>query len=265
MKQRSSGKDQQMPFHIRRQAATARGHQASIGGFDALAVNRPGKFWLVLFISAVLSTAWITPAVVSETVAWMLVKEDGFYENCSFLLLAGASVFFLLASIGARKSRAGIWYFFFFLMTFFGAGEEISWGQRIFGWSVSEASTNIQGETTIHNLPVFDTVEGGLLKMSRLFMLFCLGWGLVLPVIYRFVPYAKLQIDRFQVPVIPITIGVFFLINIIASKVYQFTIINPYVERIAEVREASQAILLFAASIWFFMSTEKPSDLHTSS
>lgn len=38
--------------------------------------------------------------------------------------------------------------------------EEISWGQRLFGWSTPEAVSRIneQDETTIHNLPSFDSV-----------------------------------------------------------------------------------------------------------
>jgi hypothetical protein len=187
------------------------------------------------------------------------------YENGSFLFLAGSSLFFLLASIRSQELSARLWFCFFFLLTFFGAGEEISWGQRILGWSVSEASINVQGETTIHNLPIFDTVEGGLLKMSRLFMLFCLGWGVVLPVLYRFVPFVRSQADRFQVPVIPIAIGVFFAVNIIVSKLYQITVSDPYVERIAEVREAAQAMLLFAVSLWFFMSIKTSDGVDASS
>ncbi|MFN8476230.1 MAG: hypothetical protein U0074_00170 [Kouleothrix sp.] len=33
------------------------------------------------------------------------------------------------------------------------AGEEISWGQRLFGWQPSDlAAINHQGETTVHNI-----------------------------------------------------------------------------------------------------------------
>ena len=39
---------------------------------------------------------------------------------------------------------------------FFIAGEEISWGERIFGYSIeSLAELSIQGETNLHNLPFF--------------------------------------------------------------------------------------------------------------
>ena len=42
----------------------------------------------------------------------------------------------------------------------FGALEEISWGQRLFEWSTPEALSRIneQDETSIHNLPSFDSV-----------------------------------------------------------------------------------------------------------
>ena len=41
----------------------------------------------------------------------------------------------------------------------FSALEEISWGQRLFGWSTPEAFTGIneQEETTLHNIPVLET------------------------------------------------------------------------------------------------------------
>ncbi len=74
------------------------------------------------------------------------------------------SLFYLLASIVSvliartffrrqEKLLFGL-YLFFSLGLFFIFGEEISWGQRIFGIVLPQffAENNVQGETTIHNL-----------------------------------------------------------------------------------------------------------------
>ena len=67
---------------------------------------------------------------------------------------------------------------------FFFAGEEISWGQRIFGFrteTISEmiASTNKQDEFNLHNIPAFQRVR-------IIADVFCGLWGIAIPLFYRY-------------------------------------------------------------------------------
>jgi len=79
--------------------------------------------------------------------------EDGPVETLQAAIYLACSAAFLLAS---RKSRGAARFVQLALvvLTFLAAGEEISWGQRIFGFATPSlwARLNVQNETNIHNL-----------------------------------------------------------------------------------------------------------------
>ena len=86
-----------------------------------------------------------------------LTKEDGWVENSQVVL-------FLLSAVLAAKNANMLdrlayrpWALVYRLATFgliWISGEEIDWGQRIFGWQTPSwfASHNMQGELNLHNL-----------------------------------------------------------------------------------------------------------------
>ena len=83
-----------------------------------------------------------------------LNREDGWTENltAALLLLAGL-LLFATAAQGRKFSQS--WLYVLGGIAFvFACGEEISWGQRIFGWTTPEflRDLNAQGETNLHNL-----------------------------------------------------------------------------------------------------------------
>ncbi len=88
------------------------------------------------------------------------------------------------------------------LVFFFGAGEEISWGQRIFHVQSSDffLQNNAQGETNLHNL-----VVGGK-KINKLvfgigLQLILLTYLLVLVPLYKRKQGLRAFLDRFAVPI----------------------------------------------------------------
>lgn len=94
-------------------------------------------------------------------------------ELLQFLLILASSFIFALLSLRLfqrRQARMGILCLLIALGTFFVAGEEIAWGQRIFGWSTPDAleAVNVQQETTLHNISsahtlfVYAVMLGGL-------------------------------------------------------------------------------------------------------
>jgi hypothetical protein len=90
-----------------------------------------------------------------------LTKEDSILEWAQF-------AFFVLAAVGAGliarslyaagKRGPALAYLVFALGVFFVAGEEISWGQRIFGWGTPGElhEINAQDETTVHNISAIE-------------------------------------------------------------------------------------------------------------
>lgn len=86
-------------------------------------------------------------------------KEDWpFFRNAIFVKCACqlvGMIAFIITAINYGKNRhflAMSTAILIALVLFVMAGEELSWGQRIFGWSTSELfNANAQGETNLHN------------------------------------------------------------------------------------------------------------------
>lgn len=137
--------------------------------------------------------------------ALRFAAEDGLVEYGTAICLFVACVVLFRNGLGLRghapKLAVGLTFFYAF-MFFFGAGEEISWGQRIFGWETSEAMKEInrQDETTIHNIEI-----GGVALTKHLFgpvlTITILLYLLVLPFAYPAVARIKQVIDRIALPV----------------------------------------------------------------
>jgi len=92
-----------------------------------------------------------------------ILREDALAENVGtvFLLLTSLALFFAAIVLYRQPSdqQQLPWLRILLLVVagvvfFWAAGEEISWGQRIFNWSTPEtlAKVNQQGETNLHNL-----------------------------------------------------------------------------------------------------------------
>ena len=144
--------------------------------------------------------------LISPTYFYLrFAAEDGLVEYGTAVCLLLASIILLRNGISLRrhaaKLAAGLTFFYAF-MFFFGAGEEISWGQRIFGWETSEAMKEInrQDETTIHNIEI-----GGVALTKHLFgpvlTFTILMYLLVLPFAYPASARVKGFIDKIALPV----------------------------------------------------------------
>ena len=92
-------------------------------------------------------------------ISWFdwLKSEDGPLEWMQFIEYAISSLLAFLIFLRSKKKdiNSFIWLLIAFL-SFLIAGEEISWGERIFGFSIeSITELSIQDETNFHNLPFF--------------------------------------------------------------------------------------------------------------
>lgn len=104
-----------------------------------------------------------------------LYMEDGFFESLTAVFAIISSLLCLI-SIYYNNDYMPIKLILFALFFLFGM-EEISWGQRIFGWNTPEVllTINYQNETTIHNIlnpyfqllyPPFNLLLGFLILSS---------------------------------------------------------------------------------------------------
>jgi hypothetical protein len=132
-------------------------------------------------------------------------QEDGPIEWSTSIFLFISSLVLVRHSIA--QARGGAWVAtllvaFYALLFFFAAGEEISWGQRVFGWETTEffAENNRQNETNLHNLVVGDeqlakTLFGSVLTTVLLIYL------VVLPLMYSRFNWVKTVADSLAIPV----------------------------------------------------------------
>jgi len=205
-----------------------------------------------------------------------LGTEDGFMENLGALSFLLTSVVFFGIFLQLRKAKEttpkdlGAWYWYLTLaiLFFFVAGEEISWGQRLFNWGTPDwMESNVQKETTIHNLEIFNAHTKdhelkpfwqSLLTMNRMFSLFWLSWCLVLPLAVRFIAPIRRITEWFRVPVPNVLFGCLFFTTYASVKLFVIGM-NPEELVLAqsdEIKESFFAIIFLMVS-WNFVKRLK--------
>lgn len=132
------------------------------------------------------------------------VIEDGFIEWMTVLPLLLMAVISLkrLSQIPRPSTYYKISLLLFIGFCLFAAGEELSWGQRLFNWKSTDffRANNAQKETNFHNLIVAGK-SINLLIFSRLLLLVMLVYLLVLPVLYRRNFKIRGLTEKFAIPV----------------------------------------------------------------
>ena len=111
----------------------------------------------------------------------VLANEDGIAEWGQWFFLVGLVVIYarLAIALWQQKQRPiALLYLLAMVAVIFTAGEEISWGQRIFGWMTPGALDDInnQGETNIHNI-------GSILKIFNLVIMTVAFIAALLPIV----------------------------------------------------------------------------------
>ncbi len=140
---------------------------------------------IALYVLIGMGFALVSPEYFTRVVA----REDGLIEWLTVLALSLSFVVCIHRIFVLRSSKnlafLGVWSFLA-LVCFFGAGEEISWGQRIFNVESSEwfKQNNAQAETNLHNL-VVDGKKVNKIIFSMLLGVALLTYLLVFTTLYR--------------------------------------------------------------------------------
>jgi hypothetical protein len=145
-----------------------------------------------------------------------LVVEDGIIENITALTLLTISLLFLYRIVTNKEQKTKAWIIFniiIILGSFFGFGEEISWGQRIFSIESSEffSEYNLQNETNLHNLKI-NNVKINQLIFSYGFVLVFGFYFILSPFIYKKSRWFKRLVDNFGVQIPTIKHTIFMLV-----------------------------------------------------
>ena len=213
----------------------------------------------VYFILGYMTLGW------GDRVVAFTVPEDHYFESVGALAFFLASAGFFLAfwhRRGEIKKGGLSWakpliLLGFALLFFFGAGEEISWGQRIFDIATPAEinAINDQGEITIHNLDF----GGANIPFETMFDLLWMSFAFALPLAATFIK----PLGRFAEKYIPIShwgIGLLFVFNYLWAKVakaihaaaYAYDRV-PFRQAVQEIKESNYAILFVLVAFFLFL------------
>lgn len=219
-------------------------------------------FYVVIIIYIILG--YMTLGWGDQVVA-LMVREDHYFESVGALMFFVSSFFFFLAFWNTRsglKKRGefilkplillGLAFIFFF-----GGGEEISWGQRIFNIATPDEinAINDQGEITVHNLDF-----GGVnIPFETAFDLMWMGFAFTLPFAALFIKSFRNFIEKY-VPITHWGIGLLFAFNYLWAKVaktihvasYTYDRI-PFQQAVQEVKESNYALLFALVAFFIYL------------
>jgi hypothetical protein len=161
--------------------------QTALGEIDHdAAVEAVPRRWAraILWLPPV-GAVLIALTAASRPLFLALVQEDGPIEWLQFAFFLLASILFAVAAwrLARRGDLVGAALFALGAMGIFGiAGEEISWGQRIFDFGTPEglAEVNHQDEFNVHNITAFP-----MQRIGNYMQLLLGGAGMLLPWLTR--------------------------------------------------------------------------------
>lgn len=238
-----------------------------------LAAPRPApalRDWLPTTLAAVAIAALYAALTLGRDFVDVFVEEDGPVEWLGAVgLFAGAGLFFATFVVARRRgaeavglARLGVWVLLLLAVALFVAGgEEISWGQRLFGWGTPEsiAAVNAQDETTLHNLTEF---QSGIFDGDRLFKLAWMGLFVVIPLVAAGWSRARAWLSRL-VPLMPLRLSALFVLAWVLATVATHTLdghyssIYPLTHAVSEVEEAVVEALAGVGALLIFLRVRR--------
>jgi hypothetical protein len=206
---------------------------------------------VVVVVLALLPAAFYAIMLLSADTVVALTREDGIVQDVGAALFLVTGVAFLLAF----AKRPSVFTLLLGLLFLFGFLEEISYGQRVFGFATPQyfLEHNVQQEFNLHNMEWFERTdevgEGFLDKMvsiDRLFSLFWLGYCVAVPVICRFSAGATRLANKIRLPIVPLVIAALFILNYLVGKGFETA--RPTLA--ADVTEIKETVFAYLFA-WF--------------
>lgn len=158
----------------------------------------PLAAFLVAMFAVPLVLWWTGPF---DLYCWLL-GEDGLYETvgAASALVAGLLFATLFFATGHDASRRNFWPLLFALGSVLLFAEEISWGQRVFGFTtpVWMQAANQADETTFHNMVWFQEAQGN--RLNAILGLVAITYLGLLPWLAAYSRIVSQGVDRVGLP-----------------------------------------------------------------
>lgn len=193
-------------------------------------------------LSGIVLTLYGILALTSKELCITLAREDFWVEWLTFGAFIAASLAF------AVKARSRKLYETWFIITlaifcFVVAGEEISWGQRMMGFTPPKIflQKNYQQEFELHNL------IRSFLNSKWLVAMILAGWGIVLPISNLLSPIKKLY-ERLRIAVLPAPMSLWAFAGVILIIIYPVSLTGEYMELLTGCLFLTQATFLLPST-----------------
>mgnify|MGYP000224032294 CR=1 FL=1 len=178
-----------------------------------------------------------------DTLVWLNV-EDGVleYASAAILLIASCVALAVASRLDGHK-RHRVFHLFLAVLFFLMCGEEISWGQRIFGFGTPDAlkDLNAQEELNLHNMFGY--------LFDHLFIALFFIWGCVLPMLFAMFKSIRQIVRAIGLPVPSWGLAVMMLF----VTLFQDQIVVPLFGSVTALRPAELRELLSAGAFLMLM------------
>lgn len=194
--------------------------------------------WTLLVAPLPLMAAMAAIGGLESGLYHALIDEDGPIELGQVVLMGGAAVAFGVAAVRARAAgRRGLAaiYLLVAVGAFVATGEEISWGQRILGFTTPEPlePVNQQGESNLHNIV-------GVQRLFNLGEMLAGLYGLAIPIVWQ-ARSVRTRLGRWldSLLVPPLCLTALFFLPF-AYRAVRFTLLPHAGERTVELGEVAE-------------------------
>jgi hypothetical protein len=199
------------------------------------------------------------------------LQEDGIYESVGALsVFIGSGLAFYAYRLSNSKLKnngesqgRNIWLLMFSVALFFLGAEEISWGQRLFDFNVSQKliDGNFQGEFNLHNSK---SIQSSNNLLSELLARILVVYLILFPMFLAAFPSADKLVRHFRIPTPTMDIA---LVAFLAKMMSTFTLraihgetITDEVQRLGEMFESVLEICLFSAAAMYLYNVKRTGD-----
>jgi len=214
--------------------------------------SRNKDFYFYSIFSIIMIILFVLFYYVDEEFYSWFADEDGLAENLTAVFFFITGLILLFKSFREMKNgmkfKKEILFLLLGLFFIYVAGEEISWGQRIFNIPTSDflMKYNAQQELNSHNLFFFHT---SLFSPNTLADVFVFFMGIAIPVSCLFMNRFRNYLEKFNFPILQISFLPIFLMGLIYGSVMnQVTHGHPFAPH--EIKEFIYSIgfLLYSIS-----------------